>query len=105
MRLISTPAARGTDPDTSHQAAAEITASGLRHQQQEAAARAVRRHPGCTSHELAQLTGMDRYALARRLPECATAGEVAKGEAKLCTVSGRRAITWHPVVVPAQAAS
>lgn len=105
MRLISTPAARDSDPHTSHLAAAEITASGLRHQQQDAAARAVRQHPGCTSHELAVLTGLDRYALARRLPECITAGEVAKGEAKVCTVTGRKALTWHPVVAPEAVAS
>lgn len=83
--------ARKTDPRSSHEAAAGMIASGARTAQQAQALAAVKAHPGCTSHELAERSGMDRYALARRLPECEG---VKKGEIRRCTVSGRSAVTW-----------
>ena len=94
---VATPAARTTDPHTSHLAAEEITASGARQQQIGVAIAAVRAHPGHTSMELANLTGHDRYMLARRLPDAETARAVSKGEARTCTISGRKAVTWNPV--------
>lgn len=97
MRRVETPAARATDPVTSHLAADAHTRSGTRARQQEQAADAVARYPGHTSQELAQLTGLDRYMLARRLPECVTAGAVFKGTNQRCSVSGRLAMTWWPV--------
>lgn len=99
---VQTPAFRATDPETSELAAIEITASGERKRQQDATAEAVRKHPGKTSHELAQVTGLNRYALARRLPECVTGKEVVKGAARTCAVSGRKAVTWWPVQVECQ---
>ncbi|WP_408953010.1 winged helix-turn-helix domain-containing protein [Lysobacter sp. Hz 25] len=105
MQRIHTPAARATDPATSHLAADAITASGARDAQQQLAAEVVRQHPGYTSNELAQFCELDRYALARRLPECATAGAVRKGRARTCRVSGRSAVTWWPVDATALAAA
>lgn len=99
---VRTPAARSTDPETSHEAAAAITESGERAKQQDRAAAAVRKHPGLTSAELAQAIGMNRYALARRLPEVETAKEVVKGAARTCEVSRRKAVTWWPVVQQAR---
>lgn len=98
MRRVETPAARKTDPVTSHLAAEYHTRSGDRARQQAQTAEAVRLHPGHTSQELAQLTGLDRYMLARRLPECVTAGRVTKGSTQRCSVTGRLALTWWPVV-------
>jgi hypothetical protein len=95
-RQVETPAARRTDPSTSHLAAEQITASGQRGQQQAQATAAVRAMPGLTSFELAMKTRLDRYMLARRLPECVTAGTVRKGEAKTCSITGRQALTWWP---------
>lgn len=94
MARVATPAARNSDPVTSHLAAEEITASGVRFSQQRQVADAVRRHPGHTSQELAELTGLERYMLARRLSECETAGTVKRGEPKRCSVTGRQALTW-----------
>lgn len=94
---IQTPVARLADPATSHLAAEQITASGARAHQQHQAAAAVRAYPGMTSFELAMKTYLDRFMLARRLPECATAGTVFKGAARKCSVTGRAAITWHSV--------
>jgi hypothetical protein len=96
QRRVETPAARRSDPESSHAAAAEITKSGARAHQQQLAAAAVRQFPGHTSMELAELAGMDRYALARRLPECETAGTVKRGAVTTCTITKRKALVWWP---------
>ncbi len=71
--------------------------SGLQAHQHDQSARAVTDNPGMTSNELAQATGLDRYMLARRLPELIKAGRVWRGPNKPCAVSGRTACTWWPV--------
>lgn len=96
LRQVETPAARRTDPNTSHLAAEQHTASGRRGQQQAQAIAAVRAFPGMTSFELAMRTNLDRYMLARRLPECVTAGAVRKDEPRICAITGRLATTWFP---------
>lgn len=93
-RPVETPIARKTDPASSHLAAAEITSSGARAHQQAQTIAAVRAFPGLTSQELSDLTGLERYMLARRLPEAVTAGAVRKGEQRTCSVTGRLALTW-----------
>jgi predicted ArsR family transcriptional regulator len=93
--LANTPAARATDPDTSHQAAAEITADGTRAAQQQRTLDGVTRYPGLTSRELAQRLGMDRHAIARRLPELEAADLVQKDQVRRCSIGGRSAVTWR----------
>jgi hypothetical protein len=93
---VQTPAARRTDPETSHLAAAHIIANGARGHNQRQAAEAVRNFPGRTSRELAAECKMDRHELARRLPECKRAGAVFIGAVKTCSISGRQALTWWP---------
>lgn len=97
QRRVETPIARRADPASSHLAAAEVTDSGTRAHQQAQTIAAVRAYPGRTSQELAELTQIDRYTLARRLPECVTAGAVRKGEQRACNVTGRLALTWWPL--------
>lgn len=97
VRVVETPAARRTDPATSHLAAEHVTSSGKRGQQQAQATAAVRAMPGLTSFELAMKTNLDRYMLARRLPECVTAGTVRKGHVRTCSITGRQAMTWFPL--------
>lgn len=96
QRIVETPAARRSDPETSHLAAEEITRSGARGHQQSQVIAAVRAFPGCTSFELAMKTDLERYMVARRLPECVTASAVYKGEPKHCPVTGKLALTWWP---------
>lgn len=96
QRRVETPAARHTDPMSSHLAAEQITTDGTRGQQQAQAVAAVRAFPGLTSFELAMKTELDRYMLARRLPECVTGGAVHKGDARTCSITGRQALTWWP---------
>lgn len=96
MLDVRTPAARNTDPDTSHDAAAHVTASGARARQQAIAVKAVEQYPGLTSLEIAGRARMCRYMLARRLPECEEGGAVRRGQERRCSVSNRMAVTWWP---------
>lgn len=109
---VATPAARASDPVTSHEAAEAITESGVRYGQQQRALAAVRCFPGRTSFELALATGIDRYELAKRLPEVRTTGLIFNPEddgapadpvtgkrppfKRPCHVTGRNAIVWVP---------
>lgn len=109
---VETPAARAADPVSSVEAAEQLTASGVRFDQQRRALAAVRAFPGLTSHELAERAGIERYELARRLSEVRTAGLIENPVdeqapvdpttgarpplLKRCDVSGRRALVWVP---------
>ena len=95
---IRTPASRASDPRTSHEAEAAHTGSGGRRAQQERTRTAVGLYPGYTSLDLAAVTGLDRYMLARRLPELESAGLVRKGP-PVCSSNGKRAVTWWPVPI------
>jgi hypothetical protein len=99
-RIVDTPAARTTDPDTSHIAAAEHTASGKRGTNVAHVIDLVRLHPGCTSAELARYTSLTRHECARRLPEAETAGAIRKGEKRRCAQNGSLAVTWWPFEGP-----
>lgn len=98
MLQIATPAARNTDPSTSKESATYIDTSGLRAHQQRQVVAAVRQWPGCTSYELAKHMHADRVMPARRLRELVEAGEVVEGPKRQCTISGRTALTWLPVL-------
>lgn len=88
------PIARNTDPVSSHVAAYDVTARGTRNRQQRIVFRAVVEHPGRTSRELAALCPLDRYQVARRLPELEEVRMVQKGPARECEVNKRLAVTW-----------
>ncbi len=89
--------ARNADPSSSHEAAEHVVSSGLQAQQHSLAASAVRKHPGLTSLELARATGLDRFMLARRLPELQRNGLIVRGIVRKCSASnGRSGVTWFP---------
>lgn len=94
--MAETPAARNTDPVTSHLAADAITASGERGRQQQIVEATVFMFPGCTSAELARCCELDRFQIARRCPEVELAGRIQRGEPRKCAVGHRKAITWFP---------
>lgn len=96
-KSLRAPISAKADPSTSREAAAKITHSGKREGQQLAALALVRKYPGCTSLELARKGGtMDRYVLARRLPEIERGGLVYQSTPKVCGISGHKAVTWWP---------
>lgn len=89
--------ARATDSGGSHEAAARVVRSGVHQLQKDRTAAGVARHPGMTSMQLAQALGMDRHAVARRLPELAREGRVFRGAKALCPISDITVCTWWPV--------
>ena len=97
MSVYKTPAfmARRTDPITSVQAARHMIESGKLTDQQRKALDLVKRFPNCTSDELATKGGLDRYQIARRLPELQRKGLIIRGSERRSTVGGRFGTTWH----------
>ena len=95
--LMTTPAARNTDPVSSHLAAEEVTVKGTRGRQQRVVLWAVAANPGRTSRELASICDLDRYQVARRLPELENAGLLEKGPMRRCSAGRREAVTWKAV--------
>lgn len=89
--------ARNTDPVTSHLAAAEIVDSGVADRQRSIAYKAVCLDPRLTSRELSSYCELDRYQLARRLPELIKMGLLENGVVRECARSGRKALTWNPL--------
>jgi hypothetical protein len=89
--------ARESDPDTSHEAAQHVTASGAAAHQRQRVLALVRAQPGLTSDELAVAAGMLRQVPARRLPELERLGLVRRGQVRPSRVTGRNGLTWWPI--------
>jgi len=79
---------RHSDPYSSEVAGTSIEGSGKAQHQRETALVAVATYPGRTSRELAEITGLDRYMLARRLPELLRFHKVSRTEEGECK--------WYP---------
>jgi hypothetical protein len=106
--LADLPRARTTDPETSHEAAAKVLASGQLRESQRITLDAVTSRPGSTAVELAAaLAGTPcrglardrswwRFELSRRLPELVPV-HVRRGKPRECRVSGSCQTTWYPV--------
>jgi hypothetical protein len=84
------PMARLTDHDSSHAAADRMQESGCARAQRDLVLALVRRYPGSTSLQLAELGRIDRYIPGRRLSELKKEGrvEAVKPEGK--------EIQWFP---------
>lgn len=93
---------RGTDPATSGQAAARVASSGSRDDHIGRVIHAVRAHPGRTSAEIAQITGLERHEAARRTADAEHLGRIRKGTPRICSVGGTRAVTWWAVPTTSQ---
>jgi len=91
------PAARNTDPETSHLADKEITTSGKRVAQIMLVVDKLKNLIGYTSAELSRDTGLDYHMIARRLPDARGLHLVENGESRKCDVTGKKALTWYPV--------
>lgn len=108
MITVQTPAARKADPISSHLAEADINDTGTRHRQQLLVAELIEdayrtgeitESKGITSRELSGLSGVDRYMIARRLPELVTAKRVIQGDkdsTRRCEISNRQCVQWWP---------
>jgi len=101
------PTARKTDPPTSHDAGEAHAASGRRAAEQQRVLEALRQClGGVTSDELADWAGLDRYMVARRLPELRdqrrlayVAGYPEMPEKRRSAISNRKAMVWRATPV------
>ena len=70
------PAARKSDPNSSHIAADLVhSKTQIAKSQRQEVLRALKKFPGSTSKQLAHLAGLDRHMLGRRLPELEIEGD------------------------------
>lgn len=87
--------ARKTDPITSHEAADDLQSSGQHTSQKSLVYKALRMHPNLTSAELANACRLDRYLVARRLPDLKKDGHVIVVRHRKCMMTGKLAQVWR----------
>lgn len=91
------PIVHRVDPVTSLIAARELVETGELGRQQRIVLEALQNNAGLTSDELAAAARLDRYLVARRLPDLVRLGVARQGERRTSTLSGRPGVTWFPV--------
>jgi hypothetical protein len=90
------PLAAAANPISSHLAAAEVTSSGRRAGQKLAIMTWLRgQSRPFTSMEIARAADLDRYVVARRMPDLERDGLIERCAMRDCTVSNRLALTWR----------
>lgn len=92
--LCDTPIARNTDPETSHQAAEFMRATGAGASQQQRILDMVRRLPGLTVVELAVQVGLNDHKVGKRLSDLANAKKIERGDERV--VGSLSYTTWWP---------
>lgn len=104
------PIAAAGDPETSHEAAAQILREDVDVDQADIVAAALRRayrqRPrDYTAAELAHVSGLDRYMIGRRVSLCEKRGQMKRTAKRVCMASpnGSKAEGWLPVFVAAEA--
>jgi DNA-binding MarR family transcriptional regulator len=93
--LFDSPMAHRADPLTSFVAGERFERSGRLRGQMLLVLLALRKWPGKTSAELAQLAGLDHHAVARWLPNLASPGLAERGPERECQVCQAPCITWR----------
>ena len=91
---IQTPAARSTDPWTSHDAAEHVTKTGKRTRQQQQVLDLIREHPNCSSEELSEFGVLSYSQIARRTKELVTGGFIESCSVRVNS-RGRPVLTWR----------
>jgi len=87
--------AASADPASSALAAAEITANGTRQSRKAAVLAALQSQGGpATSLELANSSGLCRFAIARALPDLEHDSLAKRHPMRVCRAGGRLCITW-----------
>lgn len=96
------PLAKNTDPITSDMAAEDLIKSGNWTNQKSMVFAALKTYVTAkdknpTSAELAHASNLDRYMVARRLPDLEKDGQVRKTAIRKCAVTQKAAVTWETV--------
>jgi hypothetical protein len=91
------PLSHPNDPLTSFAAGERFEKSGRLRGQMLLVLLALRKWPGKTSAELAELAGLDRHAVARRLPNLAERNLAERGPERMCSICRCPCVTWRPL--------
>ncbi len=93
---FDTPIARRSDPDTSKQAAREVTAEGIREAHAVMLLDMIRQRPGHTLRELSDsIAVLDAASVSKRLSDLHAKGLIWPGSPRRCSISGRAARVWY----------
>lgn len=81
--IVGTPAARNTDPETSHKAAAHIIANGSRASIQKRCLDMVEQLPGLTVNGIGKQLHLHSHTVGRRLSDLAKAQRIVEGPVRI----------------------
>lgn len=91
--------ARANDHETSHLAAAEVTANGTIHRHGQLIIAYLKTNPGQTNGEIAEGSGLDYCQIHKRMKELEAMNLAIRGEKRYCTTEGRTTrlyTSWFP---------
>jgi hypothetical protein len=86
---------RNADPPTSALAGRQAETNGSARQHRAMCFDTVMQTPGLTAREIEDRLDIKAH---KRLPELRRGGMVRNGPSRICSVSGKQALTWHPNV-------
>lgn len=89
------PAARATDPATSHAAIEEHTRSGARASQAARILAAITANPGKTAGEIGKLVGLTNVQVCRRIADLVKLRSVTECGSRICTAMKSSQTTWR----------
>lgn len=87
--------ARNSDPESSKEAAREMTESGAIASQRMQVYVALKRHNNSTARELSAASGITVHVIGRRLTELDRLGLVVRGPIRVCKIGNRSATEWR----------
>jgi len=88
------PVAKTNDPVTSWEAGEEIHETGTAQRHVEIILCTLSPHHSLTSAEIAAECELDRWQVARRLPEMERKNLAERWEIRKCAVTNRKCVTW-----------
>jgi len=97
-----TPASRAGNPATSYEAETSIDRDGSRRSQCQNILDSVLETEGRVAGEIAHTTGYGMHITSRRLADLKNLGLIRQGLPRTWEGSGRRQVTWWPVIEPVQ---
>jgi len=87
---------RGDDPDTSHQAASEMCASGALGRMARIAWDLLVEYPGAKASEREEVSSFGDGKIRKRLNDLRRAGWASARDPRRCLITGKLAQTWWP---------
>jgi hypothetical protein len=96
------PVSRRDNPVTSFEAEASINSGGSRQTHIHRVLTIVRQSPGLTTGQVGEVSGLGQMETRKRLSDLKNTGLIRQGVPRVWEGSGRRQVTWWPVIEPVQ---